>query len=261
MGRRYLIMTVDQQAYGSKAEIFQTDLQHGLVDTVEAAAAAADLRSDLWQRQIGGDSLLAVMSDERETNLVHRFVTHLNDELIQYNKLKSPDAELRLRLAVHFGPAEMGANGFIGSGAVKAARMRDCRQAKTALTATGAPLAVVVSQIIYEDTVLAGRVPIDPSRLRRIRVHNKEHDEDAWLWVPGHDINALDLDGPGAAGDSTGPAAPGSTAGATQRSTAQAPPGEQAAQTVYRNFEGAANYGQAAGRDFIINNFQREGEP
>jgi hypothetical protein len=194
---RRLMTAVDAEAYGARPQVFQDALQKGLEALLDEAADRTRLRRTLWERQVGGDGEFAVLPEgEPEDVVVYRFVLELNAALAQYNRMKAERARIRLRLAVHFGPATPGPMGFSGSGPVVVNRLCGCEQAKEALRQTDAALVVVLSTTVYEDTVAAERLPLDPAKLRRIRVRAKELDEDAWLWLPGGDAHALGLDLP-----------------------------------------------------------------
>jgi hypothetical protein len=191
MSQRRLLLAVEQQAYGRRVQVFQADLQQGLVEVLDHAGELAGLHRDSWGIERTGAAQLAVLPhDEPEDAVVFRFVTQLNAELIQYNRLKAKDAWLRLRVAMHHGPASQAANGFAGPGPVVVRELCGSPPLQSALEQTGAHLAVLLSKIVYDHTVAAGLVPLDPRKPRRVMVG----DEEAWLWIPGGDAHALKLE-------------------------------------------------------------------
>lgn len=199
MTRRRLLLAVDAEGYGARPQRIQHDLRTGLARVLGEAAASAGLRPETWASQPTGDGELAVLPpEEPEERVVHRFVQELNALLLDRNRLLAAPAALRLRLALHFGPAEPSAFGHSGDGPVVAAGLCDSAPARAVLEQTSAPLAVVLSDAVYGATVLSMRVPIDPGRMRRVRVRVEETDVTAWLWAPGHDVHRLRLeDAPG----------------------------------------------------------------
>jgi hypothetical protein len=109
-----------------------------------------------------------------------------------------------LRLAVHFGTATPGPNGYAHAGPVVVSRLCDSDQLRSALMTSGADLAVIFSRQIYTDTVQSGLTILEPAELRRVRVTKKEFDEDAWIWVPGRAVAGRGTPG-GASGKGGGP--------------------------------------------------------
>lgn len=197
MSERRLLLAVDAQGYGASAELFQQEIQRGMKKVLDGAAAASGLRRETWMRQESGDGELSVLPlGEPEKVLVDRFVRELNAELNEHNRVLAAKARVRMRVAVHFGPAGAGALGFTGAGPVVVKRLCDCAAARAALDQTDATLVVALSRTIYEDTVAGLLVSLDPAKLRRVRVKEKEFEDDAWLWLPGRDVHALRLDGP-----------------------------------------------------------------
>lgn len=200
MTLRRIVLVTKADGYGNRVQLFQDALQQGLESVLAVAAGHARLRRDTWSLQDTSDGEVAVLpGDEPEDVVVGRFVQELNSALDQHNRLAAESARLRLRLAVHFGPATPSAKGFSGDGQVLAALLCGSRPLRSALEQTDCALAVMLSEEVYMGTVHALRVPlVDPDRMRRVRIHEREDDVDvhAWLWLPGRDAAALHLDPP-----------------------------------------------------------------
>lgn len=224
--------------YGPRAELFQADMRQGVSRLLDEAAAAAGLRRDGWTRQTRGDGEFAVLpEDEPEDRVVYQFVQELNAGLGHYNRLKADEAGLRLRLALHFGPASPGASGFTGSGPVVAEQLCGSGLVRKALELGNTPLVVVLSEVVYTDTVRSLRIPVPLKRLRRVRIREEDWEGDAWLWLPGHDANDLPLtdrhDGPAEAARTASPPRPDEE------------PRPEPRGTRVENFRGATVIGQA----------------
>lgn len=193
---RRLLLSVDARGYGGAPVRMQGDIQQGLLDVLDVAAKETGLKRDTWSRQPGGDGELAVLPpEEPEVRVVERFPRELDDALFRHNRDLNRDARLRLRLAVHFGTAKPGPNGYAHAGPVVVSRLCDSDQLRNALMTSGADLAVIFSRQIYTDTIRSGLTILDPSGLRRVRVTKKEFDEDAWIWVPGRAVAGRDVPG------------------------------------------------------------------
>ncbi|MGB3440859.1 MAG: hypothetical protein WBA97_19090 [Actinophytocola sp.] len=166
-----------------------------MVSVAGTAARAAGLYRGDWITQDGGDSEFAVLpSMEPEVVVVDRYVRELTAELHRYNDRLRPEARLRLRVAMHFGPLSPAELGHAGPAPVAVARLLDSGVLRAALAeVVPANLALLLSERIYTDTVASLATTWRPDEFRQVRVHQKEFDEPAWLCVPGHDVHAMTL--------------------------------------------------------------------
>jgi hypothetical protein len=162
-------------------------VQRAIVAVCDAAARAAGLRRDTWDRQGNGDGELAVLPpDEAEELVVDRYVRELDAELGRYNGRHVVEARLRLRVAVHFGRLSRASIGHAGPAPIAVARLIDSEILRTALAqAPEANLALLVSASVFDDTIASLATTLRPADFRRVAVAEKEFVEDAWLWVPG----------------------------------------------------------------------------
>ncbi|WP_314174766.1 hypothetical protein [Streptomyces winkii] len=220
---RRLLLSVDARGYGSAPDWMHEEIQRGLLGVLDVAAKEAGLRRDAWDTQGAGDGELAVLPlEEPEVRVVERFPRELKRALLRHNRGRSDETRLRLRMAVHFGTAKPGSNGYKHAGPVVVSRLCDIEPLKRTLVASGADLAVVFSRTIYNDTVKSGLALLDSPELRQVRARNKEFDEDAWIWVPGYDVRALDLED--APEEGTRPSAPTSGLPAPDERAARSEP-------------------------------------
>lgn len=196
---RRLLLSVDATGYGGATGHRQEEMQEGLLWVLNEAAGRAGLTRRRWTRQPGGDGELAVLPDtEPERRVVEDFPRALASELHAHNRGLLPELRLRLRLAVHHGVTITAPNGHAGAGPVAVSRLCDSGVLKKALADSGADLAVVYSRQVFADTIRQEHTGLRPGELREIRVVQKEFDEPAWMWIPGHDVHALTLPEPGA---------------------------------------------------------------
>jgi hypothetical protein len=202
---------MDAKSYSSRSEVDHQELQRGIVAVADSAARAVGLHRESWDRQAGGDSEFAVLpTTESEVVVVDQYVRALNAELFRYNRRLRMEARLRLRVAVHFGPMSRAALGHAGQAPIAVARLVDSAVLRAALAeAEEANLALLLSERVYVDTVESQVTSWRPGQFRQVRVNQKEFDEDAWLWVPDHDVHAMALAVESApAGQSNAPAGP-----------------------------------------------------
>jgi len=187
MFRRFLCLSVDVEGYGTRDDIAQGEIQRVLVQMLDMAGARAGVNRRRWQRQSSGDEELALIpAGEAPQRVVGEFCFELAALLHGHNLQAGRSRWLRLRMAIDEGPIQRGANGFVGRAVVGASRLVNSSAARQALAdEPDAALVVVLSHVVHRDWVASGRSALDRNQFRRIRVREKEVDEDAWLWVPG----------------------------------------------------------------------------
>ncbi|WP_157518865.1 hypothetical protein [Herbidospora mongoliensis] len=192
-GRR-LLAAVDVKGYSGNTANWQKRIQEALPLVLDRAGARAGLERAKWEIQDAGDGELAVLPPgEPEPRVVDDYVRHLVAELRRYNRDVPQGKELRLRLALHFGPTMRAAKGFSGGGPVVVSRLCDSPALRIALDQTGAALAVVLSDGVFSETVAQEHTSLDPTAFRKVVVRVKELVQVAWIWVPEKDIGQLDL--------------------------------------------------------------------
>ncbi|WP_330290124.1 hypothetical protein [Streptomyces sp. NBC_00576] len=209
---RRLLLAVDAKGYGRADAVTQREFQEGIMRLLGRAAATSRLDRAGWVTQQGGDSVFAVLPEKAyEPDLIDTFMRALDAGLRAFNGNRVAQARLRLRAAVHFGPASLGANGFVGRAPVETGRILDCAALRRALdVAPDACLAVAVSATVFDDVVGAAYTSIPADQFRQVQVEEKEYRGRASIWVPGVDVWQLDLEpvrqvtAPGTAGPGTG---------------------------------------------------------
>ncbi|MBF9129466.1 hypothetical protein I0C86_10865 [Plantactinospora sp. S1510] len=193
---RRLLISVDAKGYGGHTDRRQAAVQEGLLAVLDVAARRAGLHRAGWERQPAGDGELSVLpSTEQEPRVLDDFVRELHSALVSYNEDLVRQAQLRLRLALHFGAAMPAGNGFSGQGVVQVSRLVDSEPVRAILADERIPLAVVISDRLFTDVVAQGHTSLRPGDFRPINVNHKEYGRRAWLRSPGFDIHALDLAG------------------------------------------------------------------
>ncbi|MET3428123.1 hypothetical protein BJ973_007335 [Actinoplanes tereljensis] len=189
-----------------------------------SSAKSAGLRRQDWDCQKAGDGELAILPpDEPENVLIDDFCRILAENIADYNEDRVAGARLRLRLAIHNGVVEPGANGYAGAGVVVVSRLVNADAARAVQDALPeAGLVVILSNRVFLDTVASGHTAIRAHRFRKVAVQVKEYRDEAWLHAPGFDLRDVDLTGgpvPGAqpapdpppGNESAGPARPSMT--------------------------------------------------
>jgi Effector-associated domain 2 len=115
------------------------------------------------------------------TSLVDRFRAAVRE----HNEVSTEAAQMRLRVAVHIGFVRPDAEGVVGSAVNLAFRLLNAEQLKQVLRWTGADLALIASDRVYDDVIRHGLGLVNPSEYQRIIARVKETTQPAWIRVPG----------------------------------------------------------------------------
>jgi MinD-like ATPase involved in chromosome partitioning or flagellar assembly/tetratricopeptide (TPR) repeat protein len=189
-----LLLAVDAVGYAGSTDHQQVAIHEGLLKVMDDAADRAGLNRSQWFTQSTGDGELSILPvTEPEPRVADDFVRHLHAALRRHNRDLTGNRRLRLRLAIHYGTAIPGPNGLRGSDPLIASRLCDSPHLRAALAMSGADLAVILSRQLFEDTIVQEHTSLDPGDFRKARIQVKEFDDDAWIWVPGHDVHGLAL--------------------------------------------------------------------
>ncbi|GAA0408237.1 hypothetical protein GCM10009530_70730 [Microbispora corallina] len=200
-----VLLTADIENYGSRGDAQQRTLQSGLITAVDTAADRAGLDRQSWLRQVGGDSLTAVLPAEPGPLvtiplLLDQFLTGLDLAIALHNSRRADPtwSRMRVRLAVHVGPLFLdGEAGWPGQHAVQPARLRDSAPIRAALdTFRDADLALIISQDVFRDYVSQGPGRPRPSEFLEVAVAEKKQAYQAYLYVPHFDVRDLELAAP-----------------------------------------------------------------
>jgi len=175
------------------------------------AADRAGLHRDNWHVQPAGNGELAVLpAAEPAARVVDDFLHELDAGLVDYARHRPTPAPLRLRVAVHFGVAIPATQGYAGTGVVAIGRVLDSPPLCRALDAAPeARLAAALTARVFENTVVPGRTSLEARSFRHVGIGCRDHIDDIWLYVPGHDVHALDLSAVGCADPSRDRPPPG----------------------------------------------------
>jgi hypothetical protein len=218
--RRRLLLMTDATGYGGRDDRQQSAMQADLMDVLDWSAKKTRLDRHTWERQPQGDGELAVLPNgDVEPLLVDDFIRQLTYALDDRNQGRLPQARLRLRVAIHHGVAIPDANGFSGQGAVVVGRLLNSPPLRAALELTGADLALIVSDPVFTDTIAQRHTTLRAPDFREVDVRVKEYQAHAWIYVPYHDLRAVDLSGGAPEGDAV-PAAPAPATSAPAAPTA-----------------------------------------
>ena len=183
----HFFVVVDIEKFGSRDDPVQEHLRAALYGVLERAARACGLPWPELAREDRGDGVLLVVPPTvSRITLTEGLIRRLQVELTGYARVASPAAVMRLRVALHAGEARRDGHGWVGTSVNTAFRLVDAPPLKAALAAaTGARLALIVSDDWYEAVVRHDHDGIDHRAYWRVPVAAKELRTWAWVHVPG----------------------------------------------------------------------------
>jgi hypothetical protein len=181
------ILIVDIEGFGRRTHPVQRELRQAMYQVVRTGLTDAGLDPGQIHQEDRGDGIVLIAQGAQVLRLAGPFVRSLDDALREKARMTSPEATIRLRVALHHGMCEQDETGWVGDGINKAARLVDLPALKDALEAADeARLCFIVSDEVYDGVIRHDFRSIDSSAFGRIVFDAKElQDESAWIYVPG----------------------------------------------------------------------------
>lgn len=138
-----------------------------------------------YQEDRGDGALVAVPPAVDTTVLLTSLVQRLRAAVRQHNDVSVRTARMQLRLAVHTGIVHSDAEGLVGTAVNHAFRILEAPQLKQVLRRTGAELALITSERVYDDVIRHGLGLVNPAEYHQVELEVKETLARAWITVPG----------------------------------------------------------------------------
>jgi hypothetical protein len=158
-GVRRMCVAFDLERYSAATDIGQIEKQRAMARLVDEACDRGALERAHWLKQEQGDGELALLPPGiDEGRVLTALWREFREGLHEYNR--NVRARLRMRVAVHEGMTYIADNGFAGAAIVTVCRLRDCEEAKNALSAAKGDLVLIASDRIYRD-VICGHDALD----------------------------------------------------------------------------------------------------
>jgi len=136
-------------------EEIQRRIHKEMYDMLKDAFNGSGVRWKHCTREDRGDGALIVIPPRiSAAALVGPIPERLREEIRRYNGVVREPARIQMRAAAHIGPVHHDGNGFIGYDLNLLFRMLQARPFKYALAASGADLALITSQYVYETVIV-----------------------------------------------------------------------------------------------------------
>jgi hypothetical protein len=134
-----------------------------------------------------GDGVVVVVPAHMPTiTIVDPLIDQIRTRLRRHNRLSSPVAQVRLRLAAHIGEVYRDGHGLAGKAVNHLFRMLDAPDLRHVLQSSETELALIVSDYLYDSVIRGGPNGVDPAAYCAVTVQVKQFRARAWLLgVPG----------------------------------------------------------------------------
>ncbi|MDQ7809665.1 hypothetical protein Q5425_38570 [Amycolatopsis sp. A133] len=181
------IMTVDVAGYNNPARTMAhlREVHDGLWRVLKGGFAETGIPWDVcFVENTGDGAMILLPPDIAKVDLVAQLPERMHAELRRHNAVHSEGAQIQLRLALHAGEVLSAGHGSVSKAVSFTFRVLEAAEAKTAQRDTGAELALLASDVFYQDVVLQDPAAA-PADYRRIPVETKETSTVAWLRLLG----------------------------------------------------------------------------
>ena len=132
-----------------------------------------------------GDGLRVLFAPEVPKNrLVGPLMSALAKRLVSYNATAPDGAHMRLRAVLSAGELRRDSYDYFGTPLNEAYWLLNSDELRDRLRKSTAPMALMISQDIYDGVVRHGYPQIDPGAFEMCVVTHKKRDLNVWLWHP-----------------------------------------------------------------------------
>jgi len=181
----HLVVVYDIQGSAGLSNPEKIVARNSLDECCTAALETAAIpASQVRVKDLGDGAMLQFGAEIAKSRVLGAWLGAFHSRLRRaYERAERP---VQVRLAVHAGELHPSLNEYTGVALDFTARLADAPAAKRVLGATpSAPLAVIVSEVIYDQVVRHRGGSLEPSAFSRIKLQVKETDATAWLYLPG----------------------------------------------------------------------------
>ncbi|WP_103348477.1 hypothetical protein [Amycolatopsis sp. CA-128772] len=179
------IMAVDVAGYNnpSRTMAHLREVHEGLWRVLKGCFAETGIPWDACFVENTGDGAMILLPPEvAKADLVAGLPARMRDELRRHNHVHAEEAQVRLRLALHAGEVAEGSHGSVSKAVSFTFRILEAPEAKVAQNEAKADLALITSDLLYQD-VVSQDAAADPGGYRRIPVKVKPGENAAWAWL------------------------------------------------------------------------------
>jgi hypothetical protein len=182
------VFVCDIASFGhhSRTDLHRHKIHSALYDGLRRSFDDTGIPFDTCHHEDRGDGTLVVVPPSVDTTVLLTSLAHrLRAEVRRHNDVSSVTAQMQLRLAVHTGVVRSNAEGLVGTAVNHAFRILEAPQLKEVLRRTGADLALIASERVYDDVIRHGLGLVDPADFHQVQLRVKETVTSAWMTLLG----------------------------------------------------------------------------
>lgn len=184
--RTIIVVDVTDFTNPARSLFDQRIVREGLHNVLRAAFSEIGVVLDTCKTEDRGDGKLILMPPGVDNTLVaDQLPGRLLAWLRRHNKVHSPEARVKLRVALHKGEVQQDEQGVVSQAVNLTFGIVDAPDAKTVQRSTACMLALIASDEFYR-AVIAQDPATDPGSYRQVSVPIKESSALAWLRIPDH---------------------------------------------------------------------------
>ena len=131
----------------------------------------------------GDGALVVVPPTLAAAGLVDPLPERLRGLIRRHNRVSCEAARIQLRVAIHIGPVHHDGDGFVGGDVNLLFRLLDAPPLKRMLAGSGAELALIASDCVYQNVVRRHPSLVDPAAFQRLTVRVRQTRVHAWAHV------------------------------------------------------------------------------
>ncbi|MEV7981561.1 hypothetical protein [Streptomyces sp. NPDC086519] len=186
------LLACDIAGSAGRGEQRLQEIRHVLRAALSDALGVADLDvRDFGYADTGDGCRLVAPAALPKARLLFPLLPELGTRIREHNGHAGAATRLRVRAAVHAGEIRLDPDGTVSGAPFEAlARLLDSTPLRHATSAgtDGTPLAAILSQHFYEETVGHGYEGLEADAFTAADVRVKEYAARAWLWYPGSPV-------------------------------------------------------------------------
>ncbi|ABW16221.1 conserved hypothetical protein [Parafrankia sp. EAN1pec] len=177
------IVVVDAVGFSKNGALVHLEWRKGISAITARAAAAVGIPPGLMHFNDRGDGFMLIIDGRvPPETVVADFTRELGIALGEYNRTRNSAGRIRLRIAMHEGRAFVDGTGLTGTPAIVAARLVDAEELRDVLRRSDGPdSALIVSDVLYQSTVIERLRGLDPEDFVRVAVTMAKYDGVAWI--------------------------------------------------------------------------------
>jgi hypothetical protein len=183
-----VMFAVDVEHSGGRGNTAQIDIREALFRILRESFTASRIEWDACHRDDLGDGMRVVVPARvPKATLLHPLIHELDVRLQSHNRRAGLSTRIRVRAALHAGDVHVIDGRMAGRALEVLARLLDADPLREALAAApdSIPIALLISQHMYDETVRHDYPGIIPESFRKVAVNAKETTTEAWLHVSG----------------------------------------------------------------------------